>query len=312
MGALEGQAVVVTGGGRGIGRAIALKAAAEGASVVVVDNGCEPDGTGGNPAIADAVVLQIRSQGGQAVAVQEDVSSMAGAEAAVKAALDSYGRVDALINCAGIRRDTPIWEMTEEDWDEVIKSNVKSCYAPIKFATIAMRQQRYGRIVNMTSDAGMGAVGASNYAAAGEGVIGLTRTVARDTGRYGVTCNAVSPLARTRLAGGLAEEIRPPAGVLSAEETARIAPIQPTARWEGEALPDDPSGVAPLAIFLASEASGDINGQVFGVRAGEVMLYSNPTIDRQILGYGRRFTMDELDEQMPRTLAFGASSPVRA
>ncbi len=261
MGALDGQTVVVTGAGRGIGRAVARLAAAEGASVVVVDNGCEPDGAGANPAVADAVVEQIASQGGQAVAVHEDVGTMAGGEAAVKAALDSFGRIDALVNCAGIRRDAPIWEMTEEDWDAVIRGNVKSCYAPIKFATIAMRQQRYGRIVNMTSDAGMGAVGASNYAAAGEGVVGLTRTVARDVGRYGVTCNAISPLARTRLSGGLAEELRPPAGVLSADEMARIAPPPPTMRWEGDALPDDPASVAPLAVFLASEASGDINGR---------------------------------------------------
>lgn len=311
MGALDGRAVVVTGGGRGIGRAIALAAAAEGASVVVADNGCEPDGTGSNPAIADAVVEQIRTSGGQAVAVPEDVGTMAGAEAAIKAALDSAGRIDGLINCAGVRRDTPIWQMTEDDWDEVIRGNVKSQFCPIKFATIGMRQQRYGRIVNFTSDAGLGAVGASNYAAAGEGAIGLTRTVARDVGRYGVTCNAISPLARTRLFAGFAEEIRPPAGVLSADEMARIAPPSPTATWEGGGHPDDPETAAALAIFLVTEEAGDINGQLFGVRGGEITLYTSPNIDRQILSFGRRFTMDELDEQMPRTLAFGATNPLR-
>ncbi len=310
MGALDGQAVVVTGGGRGVGRAIALKAAAEGASVVVVDNGCEVDGSGTNPAVADAVAAEITAAGGKAVALHDDVSTMTGGEAAVKAALDNYGRVDALICAAGIRRDTPIWEMTEDDWDTVIRGNVKSCFAPIKFATIAMRQQRYGRIVMLTSDAGLGSVGASNYAASGEGVIGLSRTVARDVGRYGVTCNAISPLARTRQSGGMSEELRPPAGVLSAEAMARIAPPPPTFHWEGDDHPDDPASVAPLAIYLASEDAGEVNGQLFGVRGGDVLLYSQPIIDRQLLSFGRRFTLDELDEQMPRTLALDATSPL--
>ncbi|MDA0366489.1 MAG: SDR family NAD(P)-dependent oxidoreductase [Chloroflexi bacterium] len=312
MGVLDGRAVVVTGAGRGIGRAIALKAAAEGGSIVVVDSGCEPDGTGSNPAVADAVVQAITSAGGKAVAVHDDVSTMAGGEAAVKVALDNYGQIDALITCAGIRRDAPIWEMTEEDWDTVITAGTKSGFAPVKFATIAMRQQRYGRIVMMVSDAGLGAVGASNYAAASEGALGLARTVARDVGRYGVTCNAISPLARTRMSGGMSEELRPPAGVLSADATARIAPPPPTLHWEAPDHPDDPKSVAPLAVYLASEGSGEINGQLFGVRGGDVLLYSQPTIDRQILSYGRRFTLDELDEQMPRTLALDASRPVLA
>ncbi|MQA00657.1 MAG: SDR family NAD(P)-dependent oxidoreductase [Dehalococcoidia bacterium] len=311
MGALDGKAVVITGAGRGIGRATALQAAAEGASVVVADNGCEPDGTGANPACAQAVVDEITPKGGKATAVTEDVATMAGAEAAVRAALDGYGRVDALITCAGIRRDTPFWEMTEGDWDSVINGNAKATFNVVKVASIAMRQQRYGRIVMMTSDAGLGAVGSSNFAAASEGVIGLSRTVARDLGRYGVTCNAVSPLARTRLFGGFSEELRPPAGVLSADEMARIARPFPTMHWEGDAHPDDPASVAPLACYLASEASEDVNGQLFGVRGGEVYLYSYPAIDRQILSFGRRFTMDEMDEQMPRTLANGVASPLR-
>lgn len=311
MGALDGDGVIVTGGGRGIGREVALLAASEGATVVVADNGCEPDGTGANPAIALGVVDEITAAGGKAVAVTSDISTMAGAEEAVKAALDSAERLDALITCAGIRRDTPIWEMTEDDWDSVINGNVKSVFAPVKFATVVMRQQRYGRVVMMASDAGLGAVGASNYAAAGEGTIGLSRTVARDVGRYGVTCNAISPLARTRLAGGASEELRPPAGVLSADEMARIAPPFPTRKWDGDSHPDDPRSVAPLAVYLASAGSGEVNGQLFGMRAGEVYLYTYPGIDRQLLSYGRRFTMDELDEQAPRALAFGATNPLR-
>ena len=310
MGALDGRAVAVTGAGRGIGRAVALLAAAEGASVVVTDNGCEPDGSGSSHAFADATVEAIQQAGGKAVATYGDVSSWEGGEETVKAALEEFDQIDALINCAGCVRDTPIWEMTEEDWDSVIRGNIKAQFVPLKFACIAMRQQRYGRVVSFVSDAGLGAVGASNYAAAGEGAVGLTRTIARDMGRYGVTANGISPLARTRLSGGLSEQLRPPAGVVSADEVAGIGPPDPALQWEGEGHPDDPESVAPLAVYLASEASADVNGQFFGVRGGDIYLYSHPGIDRQILTYGRRFTLDELDEQMPRTLAFGISSPV--
>ena len=310
MGALDGRAVAVTGAGRGIGRAVALLAAAEGASVVVTDNGCEPDGSGGNHAFADATVEAIQQAGGKAVATYGDVSSWEGGEETVKAALEEFDQIDALINCAGCVRDTPIWEMTEEDWDTVIRGNIKAQFVPSKFAGIAMRQQRYGRVVSFVSDAGLGAVGASNYAAAGEGAVGLTRTIARDMGRYGVTANGISPLARTRLSGGLSEQLRPPAGVISADEVARIGAPDPALQWEDDGHPDDPESVAPLAVYLASEASADVNGQFFGVRGGDIYLYSHPGIDRQILTYGRRFTLDELDEQMPRTLAFGISSPV--
>jgi len=303
---------VVTGGGRGIGKAIALLAAAEGASVVVADTGAEADGTGANPAIADAVVEQIKASGGNAVATHSDVSLLEGGEEPIKAALESFGKIDGLVNAAGIRRDTPIWEMTEEDWDVVIRGNVKAQFVPSKFASIAMRQNRYGRIVSLINDAGLGAVGASNFAAAGEGALGFNRTLARDLGRYGVTANAISPLARTRMFGGYSEDLRPPAGVLSANDVARIGRPTPMFQWEDTGHPDDPESVAPLAVYLLSEGAGDINGQCFGVRGGDIYLYSNPTIDRQILSYGRRFTMDEMDEQMPRTLALGVPSPVEA
>lgn len=310
MGALDGKAIVVTGGGRGIGRAVAMLAAAEGASVVIADNGCEPDGTGTNNAIADAAVEAIKAAGGNAVASYGDVSTLEGGEGAIKAALEAFGHLDGLVNSAGIRRDTPLWEMTEDDWDDVIRGNVKSQFIPSKFAAIAMRQQRYGRIVSMVNDAGLGAVGASNYGASGEGAIGFTRTLARDLGRYGVNANAISPLARTRQFGGLAEDLRPPAGVVNALTVARIGRPNPLARWEDTGHPDDPESVAPLAVFLLTEAAKDLNGQVFGVRGGDIYLYSNPTIDRQIVSYGRRFTMDELDDQMPRTLGLDVPSPV--
>ncbi len=311
MGALDGAVVVVTGGGRGIGRASALAAAAEGATVIVADNGVELDGSGGNPAVAEGVANEIKAKGGKAVAVSVDVATMAGAEAAIKAALDGFGKLDGLVCAAGIRRDTPIWRMTEDDFQSVINGNAKAAFNVIKLATIAMRQNRHGRIVMFASDAGLGSVGASNYAAASEGQIGLSRTVARDVGRYGVTCNAISPLARTRMSGGHSEELRPPAGIVSAEEMAGIAAPIPFQKWEGEGHPDDPESVAPLVCYLLSEGAGDVNGNLFGVRGGEVYLYSYPQIERQILTYNRRFTMDEMDEQMPRTVANGVVNPLR-
>ncbi|MSQ29481.1 MAG: SDR family NAD(P)-dependent oxidoreductase [Dehalococcoidia bacterium] len=311
MGALDGAVVVVTGGGRGIGRASALAAAAEGATVIVADNGVELDGSGGNPAVAEGVANEIKAKGGKAVAVSADVATMAGAEAAIKAALDGFGKLDGLVCAAGIRRDTPIWRMTEDDFQSVIDGNAKAAFNVIKLATIAMRQNRHGRIVMFASDAGLGSVGASNYAAASEGQIGLSRTVARDVGRYGVTCNAISPLARTRMSGGHSEELRPPAGIVSAEEMAGIAAPFPFQKWEGAGHPDDPESVAPLVCYLLSEGAGDVNGNLFGVRGGEVYLYSYPQIERQILTYNRRFTMDEMDEQMPRTVANGVVNPLR-
>ena len=311
MGALDGAVVVVTGAGRGIGRAAALAAAAEGATIVAVDSGVELDGTGGNPGVAEAVANDIKAKGGKAVAVVADVATMAGAESAVKAALDGFGKLDGLVCAAGIRRDTPIWRMTEEDFESVVTGNAKASFNVIKLASIAMRQNRYGRIVMFASDAGLGSVGASNYAAASEGQIGLGRTVARDLGRYGVTCNTISPLARTRMSGGASEELRPPAGIVSAEEMAGIGVPIPFQKWEGSGHPDDPESVAPLVSYLLSPQAEDVNGHLFGVRGGEVYLYSYPTIERQILSYNRRFTMDEMDEQMPRTVANGAASPLR-
>ncbi|MBM4411581.1 MAG: SDR family NAD(P)-dependent oxidoreductase [Chloroflexi bacterium] len=311
MGALDGAVVVITGAGRGIGRASALAAAAEGATVVAVDSGVELDGSGGNPAIAEAVANEIKARGGKAVGVAADVATMAGAEAAIRAALDGFGKLDGLVCAAGIRRDTPIWRMTQEDFESVVTGNAKASFNVIKLASIAMRQNRYGRIVMFASDAGLGSVGASNYAAASEGQIGLSRTVARDVGRYGVTCNAISPLARTRMFGGASEELRPPAGVVSAEEMAGLTPPMPLQTWEGSGHPDDPESVAPLVCYLLSSESENVNGQLFGVRGGEVYLYSYPQIERQILSYNRRFTMDEMDEQMPRTVANGAASPLR-
>ena len=207
---LEGKVAIVTGGGRGIGRSISTLLAKEGASVIVNDLGTEVDGSSQSNSPADSTVSELRNNGLEATANYADVSKMDGGEEVVQKAIDTYGKLDILVNSAGSLIDRMIFHMTSEDFDKVIKNNAKSVFTTSKFASILFRQQRSGRIVNLTSDSGLGDVGRSNYAAASEAIIGLTRTTARDLGKYGVTANAISPLSKTRLFQGLVEEHRVP------------------------------------------------------------------------------------------------------
>ena len=302
---LEGKVAVVTGAGRGIGRGVALLLAEEGASVVVNDLGCDVDGTGSSHVPADETVAEINSRGGKAIASYDNVSVMDEGENLIKTAVDTYGQLDVLVNSVGILRDRMIYQSTPAEFDLVIRNNVKGTFVPIKFAAIVFRQQRSGRIVNMTSDAGLGEIGRSNYAAASEGIIGITRTVGRDLGRYGVTCNAISPMVETRLFPGTVDEYRvADAPGPSRDERAGIGPSPVLSDWEGPGSPDDPENVAPLAVYLSTYATPHVNGYVFGVRGGSIYLYSNPAIERTIHKYGR-FTMDEMDVLVPKMLGTG-------
>ena len=302
---LEGKVAVVTGAGRGIGRGAALLLAQEGASVVVNDLGCDVDGSGSSHEPADATAVKITSAGGKAVANHADTSSMDGAEALIKTAVDTFGQVDVLVNSVGILRDRMIYQMTPREFEQVVRNNVKGTFAPIKFAAILFRQQRGGRIVNMTSDAGLGDIGRSNYAAASEGIIGVTRTVARDLGRYGVTCNAISPMVETRLFPGTVDEFRVAQGPSpTPDERAGIGQSPAVQDWEGEGAQDDAENVAPLAVYLSTYAAPNINGFVFGVRRGSIYLYSNPAIERTVDKWGR-FTMDEMDVLVPKMIGSG-------
>jgi len=197
---LEGKVIAMTGAGRGIGRECALLAASEGARVVVNDPGVNPDGSGTDNGPAAQVVEEIKKAGGEAVANFADVSTMEGGESVIRTALDTWGRLDGLINLAAILRDRMIFNLNEDEWDDVIRVDLKGHFTTIKPASVLMRQQRYGRIVNYSSVSGLqGNSGQANYGAAKAGVAGLTRVAARDLGRYGVTVNCIAPGASTRL-----------------------------------------------------------------------------------------------------------------
>ena len=280
---LEGKIAVVTGGGRGIGRGISKLLAEEGASIVVNDKGTEVDGSGASNVPADEVVDEIKSSGGKAIANYADVSTMEGGESLIQACVDNYGKIDILVNSAGSLKDRMIYQMTESDFDQVVRNNSKSVFTTTKFAGILFRQQRSGRVVNMVADSGLGDVGRSNYAAATEGIIGLTRTTAKDLGKYGVTANAISAMAETRLFPGAVDQHRvPEMSGPSRDERAGIGPSPEIPSWSGGGSPDDPENVAPLAVYLCTEAAPNINGYVLGVRGGSLYVYSNPDIENVV------------------------------
>jgi NAD(P)-dependent dehydrogenase (short-subunit alcohol dehydrogenase family) len=284
----------VTGAGGGIGRGEAIALASEGARVVVNDLGGAPDGTGASQSMADRVVDEIKAAGGEAVANYDTVATWEGGESIIRAALDAFGQLDILVNNAGILRDRMIFNTTEEEWDIVLKVHLYGHFYTTKHACVIFRQQRSGRIINTSSGSGLGSMGQANYSAAKEGIIGLTRTVALDMGKYGVTCNAIRPSAGTRLT--LTDELR-----AAWERSGRHETI---ARVERSKADD----IAPLVVWLASDAAANVNGRSFFVETGRVSLYTEPTPALTILKQ-EAFTIDEMFDSMPQTLAAGLVNP---
>ena len=195
---LKDKVAVVTGAGQGLGRAEAIELAAQGAKVVVNDLGTATDGRGSSKGPAENVVAEINKADGEAVANYNSVATIEGAESIIQTAVDSFGRIDVLVNNAGFNRDRMIYNISDEEWDSVMKTNLYGTFYTTRAACKVMRQQKYGRIINTSSHAGLGAMGQANYSAAKEGIVGLTRTVAYDMGRYGVTCNVIRPVSGTR------------------------------------------------------------------------------------------------------------------
>lgn len=291
---LAGKVAIVTGAGRGIGRGEALLLAQEGAAVVVNDLGGAPDGSGASSSPADEVVEEIKKAGGRAIANYDSVATMDGGERIVKTALDTFGRLDILVNNAGILRDRMVFNMSEEEWDLVIAVHLKGHFSTIKPAGVIFRQQRSGRIVNTGSSSGLGNMGQANYAAAKEGIVGLTRTVARDLGRYGATCNAIRPGAATRLTQSP-----------EMAEAARRAAAAGVQRGGGGMPAMPPEAVAPLVVYLCTDAAQNINGRDFAVMGRQIGLYTIPNVEKAIYSPGEVWTLDELDEIFPRTIGAG-------
>ncbi|MBI4302608.1 MAG: SDR family oxidoreductase [Chloroflexi bacterium] len=306
MGLLDGKVAVVTGAGRGIGRGVALALAAEGAKIVVNDYGVNVDGTEPKQSPAQEVVEEIKKAGGNAVSNFDSVALYQGGENIIKTAVDNFGKIDILVNVAGILRDRMIFNMTEEEWDAAIAVHLKGTFNCTKFASILMRQQRSGRIISFTSSSGLeGNSGQAKYGAAKAGIAGFTRVVARDLGRYGITANAISPAAATRMTAsvpGTARDIRSNRGIVG---PGGVAPGQQPQRPVMIAEAED---VAPIVVYLASDAAANINGQIFYSRGGDIGYVCYPRVVKSIHKEGR-WTIEELMNIMPRTLEVGLVNP---
>ncbi len=259
-GFLEGKAVVITGAGGGIGRACALACAAEGAKVVVADIGVSMAGEDPTSEVADSVVKEIQAAGGEAVAVAEDVSTMAGGEAVVGAAVDNFGRIDGVVAVAGILRERMLFNMSEDEWDAVVATHLKGHFTVFRTAAAIMRKQESGSLIGFTSGAFTGSIAQANYSAAKGGIVSLVRSAALGLHRYGVRANAIAPIARTRMSANVPQEL---------EEMG------------------DPEDVAPMVVYLLSDAAREVTGQVYTVVGGRISVWNQPSEVRTMRTEGR-------------------------
>jgi NAD(P)-dependent dehydrogenase (short-subunit alcohol dehydrogenase family) len=293
---LDGKVAIVTGGAGGVGSWICKIFAEQGARVVVADTGADVEGRMGvDPTRVNAVVDEITAAGGTATPLIGDVADMDHAEKLVGTALDTYGKLDILVCAHGILRERMIFNMTEDEWDGLVRAHLKGCFAPTKFAAIHWRQTRAGgRIIYFTSDAGIrGSAGQPNYSAAHAGKLGLMRSNARALARYGVTCNCIAPLASTRMTDrGLAAQ--------GAQREGAEAPS-----LSAGGTPMDPKNVVPIIVWLASDAGGVANGRIFGATGHRISLFREPEWERTIYSDTPMFDIDRLFEEWPRTLGQG-------
>src|ERR1700761_1703809 len=285
MGRLDGRVAIVTGAGRGIGRSVAQLLASEGASVVVADLGVAVDGSGGDAGPAAETVALIEKAGGKAVANTGDISKWDDAENLVSSTVEEFGQLDVLVNVAGILRDRMIFNMTEQEGDDVIRVHLKGTFSTSRFASAHWRSLRdesaQNRIINFTSVSGLhGAPGQPNYAAAKMGIVGLTYSCAHSLAKYGVTVNAISPGAATRMTDSVPADRRR-ARTASADERS-------------------PDNVAPIVAYLACERSGWLTGRIIHSSGYEVSLYSNPEPVVRLIGTAP-WDADALSEQVERS-----------
>ena len=256
---LDGKVVIVTGAGGGIGHSIALLMGARGAKVVVNDIGASVSGEGADVGPAQSVATEIRAAGGEAVANTDSVAEAVSANRIVVQALDTFGRIDCVVNNAGILRDRYFHKMSRDEWNAVIKVHLYGAFHVSRAAAPHMREQQGGAFVHMTSTSGLiGNYGQSNYAAAKMGIVGLSKIIALDMHKFNVRSNCISPFAWSRMVGAIPTD--------TPEQQARVEKVK-------QMTPDK---IAPLAVYLGSDSAAAVNGQVFVVRNNEIMLMSQP------------------------------------
>jgi NAD(P)-dependent dehydrogenase (short-subunit alcohol dehydrogenase family) len=265
VGALDGKVIAITGSGRGIGRAVALAAAVEGAAVVVNDYGVSMDGKEPTSEVADAVVEEIKGAGGRAVANASSVTSMEGGASIVQSAIDTFGRIDGVVCVAGILRERMLFNMSEAEWDPVIETHLKGAFTVFRAAAPIFREQKSGTMLAFTSGAFAASVAQANYSAAKGGIVSLVRSAAAGMGKYGVTANCIAPVAKSRMSGQV------PFGLEMGE----------------------PEDVAPMVCFLLSDRAREVTGQIYTVNAGRIAVWNQPTEVREMRKDGR-WNVDEI------------------
>jgi NAD(P)-dependent dehydrogenase (short-subunit alcohol dehydrogenase family) len=269
-GYIAGKNVVITGGGGGIGRAVALGCAAEGANVVVADIGVDLDGTGPKSEVAEAVVKEITDAGGTAVAIAESVTSMEGGARIVQTAVDNWGSIDGVVCIAGILRERMLFNMSEEEWDGVIETHMKGHFTVFRAAAAIMRKQQSGSLIGFTSGAFTASVAQANYSAAKGGIVSFVRSAAAGMYRYGVTANCVAPVARTRMSANVPQDL---------------------------AEMGDPEDVAPLVVYLLSDQARHITGQIYTAVGNKIAVWNQPREVRSMYADGR-WTPERIGERI--------------
>ena len=273
-GFLEDKVVAVTGGGGGIGRAVALAAAAAGARVLVADYGVSMAGEDPSSEVAEAVAAEIRGAGGDALAVADDISKMESGERLVATAVERYGRIDGVVAVAGILRERMLFNMSEDEWDAVVATHLKGHFTVFRAAAAVMRKQESGALVGFTSGAFAGSVAQANYAAAKGGIVSLVRSAAVGLHRYGVTANAVAPVARTRMSVNVPTEL---------------------------SEMGDPEDVAPMVVYLLSDRARHLTGQVYTVVGSKIAVWNQPAEVRAMWAEGR-WTPEQIAERLDGTI----------
>jgi 3-oxoacyl-[acyl-carrier protein] reductase len=301
---LTGKRAIVTGAGRGIGRCEAMLLAQQGAKVVISDIGVDRDESGTAAKVAD----EIRAAGGEAIASTHSVATMEGARRTIDAAVQSFGGLDILVNNAGLRAGNPIDKLSEEQWNSVLDSHLKATFAMVKFAVPIFKKQGGGIIINTGSEAGLGMIFNSAYAAAKEGIAGLTRSIAREQARFGIRCNMIRPRATVNTGGG----------EWGAQVFRKWAPmVKAMGRyWMGDRglsgfrTPAHPEKVAEMVVWLCTDAATNINGRSFYVAGEEVGLWSEPELIRSLARPGG-WDLDSLDEFARAAMTADLTNPFK-